>query len=60
MRLNPNILIKSAVVLEISTHDYGPQNERLIEKTQNGKETKYRKQNKQQHTAQTYAMERAG
>lgn len=47
-------------VLEISTHDYGPQNERLIEKTQNGKETMYRKQNKQQHTAQAYAMERAG
>lgn len=44
--------------MEISTNDYGYQNERLIEKTKNGKEVIYRK--KQQSTAQNLAMERAG
>lgn len=46
------------LVMEISTNDYGYQNERLIEKTKNGKEVIYRK--KQQSTAQNLAMERAG
>lgn len=49
-----------SLVLEISTHDYGFQNDRLIEKTQNGLEIKYRKQNKNLNTAQTYSMETAG
>lgn len=31
------------LVLEISTHDYGVQNDRLVEKIQNGRNNAYRK-----------------
>lgn len=45
-------------VLEISTHDYGYQNDRLVAETLNGSQILYRKNHR--HTVQNIAMLEAG
>lgn len=47
----------SCVVLEISTHDYGNHNGRLVAKIENGKSNSYRKY--KESSAQIYSMEMA-
>lgn len=46
------------LVLEISTHDYGYQNDRLVAETLNGSQILYRKNHR--HTVQNIAMQEAG
>lgn len=53
-------MIGTEIVLEIATHDYGYQNDRLIEKTKNGSENRFRKQGQQPSTAQAYSMNHTG
>lgn len=46
------------LVLEISTHDYGYQNDKLVAETLNGSQMLYRKNHR--NTVQNIAMEEAG
>lgn len=46
------------LVLEISTHDYGYQNDRLVAETLNGSQLLYRKNHR--NTVQNIAMQKAG
>lgn len=54
----PKTYNPSDYLLEISTHDYGEENSRLVEKIQNGKNMVYRVY--QPSSAQIYSLDMAG
>lgn len=53
--INNEFLFRFFSVLEISTHDYGPHNERLVAKMLNGLNESYR--NDTQRAANNYSLE---